>query len=187
ECLQQSGLHVNEDHFLIELVDPETLDPVPDGQNGELVITTLTKEAFPMIRFRTGDLTTVIPEACPCGRTHRRISRILGRTDDMFTVRGVNVFPNQIEAVIFGIEGLTPHYQVVIDRGEDHLDKAVILVEAEDRLLTDSIREAQAIVELVEKELVAMIGVSFQVKLVEHRTLERFDGKANRIIDKRSY
>lgn len=187
ECLERSGLHVNEDHFLIELIDPETLDPVPDGQSGELVITTLTKEAFPMVRFRTGDLTTLIPEPCPCGRTHRRISRILGRTDDMFTVRGVNVFPNQIEAVIFGIEGLTPHYQVVIDRGEDHLDKAVILVEAEDRLLTDSIREAQSIVELVEKELVTMIGVSFQVKLVEHRTLERFDGKANRIIDKRSY
>lgn len=187
ECQERGGLHLSEDHFLAEIVDPDTLEPVDPGETGELVLTTLTKEAFPMIRFRTGDLTRFIPGPCACGRTHRRFGRILGRADDMFIIKGVNVFPSQIESIIFGIEGLEPHYQVIIERGEDHLDRATILVEAHDRLLTDSIREAQAIIQRVSKELMSAIGVSFKIKLMEHKTLERNEGKANRVVDKRTY
>jgi phenylacetate-CoA ligase len=136
ECLECNGLHINEDHFLIEVINPNTLEPVLPGEVGELVITTLTKEAFPLIRYRTRDLTRLISEPCACGRTNRRMTRILGRTDDMLIIKGVNVFPTQIENVLFEIEGTEPHYQIVVER-ENHQDKATVLVEVVESIFFD--------------------------------------------------
>jgi phenylacetate-CoA ligase len=187
ECLEQGGLHVNEDHFLFEILDPESGEPVPDGEVGELVVTTLTKEAFPMVRFRTGDLTRVIPEPCPCGRSFRRISHVLGRTDDMLIIRGVNVFPSQVESVLMGVEGADPHYQIIVER-EDHLDKATVLVEASEAFHFDQLGKNQEIIQRIKKQLDSELGVSFEVKLVERKSLERSEGgKTRRVIDKRSY
>lgn len=186
ECLERAGLHLNEDHFLAEILDPETLQPVPLGQTGELVLTTLTKEAFPMVRFRTGDLTRIIPEPCPCGRTLRRMSRVPGRCDDMLIIRGVNVFPSQIKAVLLDVEGIEPHYQIVLER-QGSLDKATVLVEAPESLFTDRIRESQQIIETIRKRLHSELGVSFEVRLVEGKSIERSEGKAQRVIDKRKF
>ncbi|MBK5094539.1 MAG: phenylacetate--CoA ligase, partial [Deltaproteobacteria bacterium] len=139
ECREQNGLHINEDHFLVEVVDPETLRPMPDGETGELVITSLTKEAFPMIRYRTRDLTSILSGQCPCGRTLRRMGRVKGRTDDMLIIKGVNVFPSQIESVLFEIEGTEPHYQIEIDR-KGGLDEATVLVEVGEKIFFDQMR-----------------------------------------------
>jgi phenylacetate-CoA ligase len=132
ECLEQNGLHINEDHFLVEIINPDTLEPVTPGETGELVVTTLTKEAFPVIRFRTRDLTRLITEPCPCGRTLARMDRVRGRTDDMLIIKGVNVFPSQIESVLFEVEGTEPHYQIIIDR-EGAMDHVSVLVEASEQ------------------------------------------------------
>jgi len=184
ECLERRGLHINEDHFLVETVNPETLQPVPPGETGELVITTLTKEAFPMIRYRTRDLTCMLPGECPCGRTGRRMSRVMGRTDDMLIIKGVNVFPSQIEAVLFEIEGTEPHYQIVVDR-KGAMDEATVLVEAAETIFFDQMRRQREMVERIEKRLAQELGISVQVKLVEKKTLQRFEGKAQRVIDHR--
>jgi len=184
ECLEQSGLHINEDHFLVEVVDPETLQPVPPGTIGELVLTTLTKEAFPMIRYRTRDLTRILPDGCPCGRTGRRMSRVLGRSDDMLIIRGVNVFPSQIEEVLFEIEGTEPHYQIVVDR-KGALDEATVLVEAGESIFFDQMRRQKEMVERIRKRLAQELGLTVEVKLVEKKTLERFEGKAHRVVDHR--
>ena len=184
ECLERSGLHINEDHFLIEVVDPETLTPVPEGEAGELVITSLTKEAFPMIRYRTRDLTRILPGGCPCGRTGRRMSRVMGRTDDMLIIRGVNVFPSQIEAVLVEIEGTEPHYQIIVDR-KGALDEATVLVEAAEHIFFDQMRRQREVVETIKKRLAQELGLSVEVKLVEKKTLARFEGKARRVVDNR--
>jgi phenylacetate-CoA ligase len=184
ECLERNGLHISEDHFIVEVVDPETLQPVRPGEVGELVLTTLTKEAFPMIRYRTGDLTRLLPDGCPCGRTGRRMSRVLGRSDDMLIIRGVNVFPSQIETVLFEIEGTEPHYQIVIDR-KGALDEATVLVEVAESIFFDQMRRQKEMVERIQKRLAQELGVSFAVKLVEKKTLERFEGKAKRVLDNR--
>ncbi len=184
ECLERKGLHINEDHFLVEIIHAETLQPVAPGEVGELVLTTLSKEAFPMIRYRTGDLTRLIPGECPCGRTGRRMSRVLGRTDDMLIIKGVNVFPSQIETVLFDIEGTEPHYQIVIDR-KGAIDEATVLVEVSETIFFDQMRRQKEIVEKIQKRLAQELGVSFDVKLVEKKTLERFEGKAKRVVDKR--
>jgi phenylacetate-CoA ligase len=184
ECLERNGLHINEDHFLVEVVDPETLQPVPPGAVGELVLTTLSKEAFPMIRYRTRDLTRLLPDGCPCGRTGRRMSRVLGRSDDMLIIRGVNVFPSQVEAVLHEFEGTEPHYQIVVER-KGAMDEATVLVEASESLFFDQMRRQKEMVERIEKRLAQELGVGFAVKLVEKKTLERFEGKARRVIDKR--
>jgi phenylacetate-CoA ligase len=184
ECLERNGLHISEDHFIVEVVDQETLQPVPPGGVGELVLTTLTKEAFPMIRYRTGDLTRLLPDGCPCGRTGRRMSRVLGRSDDMLIIRGVNVFPSQIETVLFEIEGTEPHYQIVIDR-KGALDEATVLVEVAESIFFDQMRRQKEMVERIQKRLAQELGVSFDVKLVEKKTLERFEGKARRVVDNR--
>ncbi|QLA15045.1 phenylacetate--CoA ligase family protein [Desulfolutivibrio sulfoxidireducens] len=184
ECLERCGMHVNEDHFLMEIVDPVTGEAVDEGEAGELVLTTLTKEAFPMIRFRTGDLTRILPGPCPCGRAFRRISRILGRADDMLTIRGTNVFPSQIEAVILEVEGMTPHYRVVVER-VGALDEATVEVEAAEGGFFDRIGEHQHLVERLKKRLASELGVSMQVRLVEPKSLERADGKVKRVVDKR--
>lgn len=184
ECLECNGLHVNEDHFLIEILDPDTLEPVAPGEIGELVITTLTKEAFPVIRYRTRDLTRLLPEPCPCGRTLRRIQRITGRTDDMLIIKGVNVFPTQIEAILFDIEGTQPHYNLVIER-EQNEDRMTVLVEVVESMFFHEMKKQRQVIEQIKKRLATELGVSVEVKLVEERSLERFNGKGNRIIDKR--
>jgi phenylacetate-CoA ligase len=186
ECLERKGLHINEDHFLVEVVDPVTLQPVPEGEVGELVITSLAKEAFPVIRYRTRDLTRLLPGGCPCGRTGRRMSRVMGRTDDMLIIRGVNVFPSQIETVLFKIEGTEPHYQIIVER-KGAMDEATVLVEAEEHIFFDQMRRQREVVELIKKRLAQELGLSVEVKLVEKKTLERFEGKARRVIDKRKF
>lgn len=184
ECLERKGLHINEDHFLIEVVDPDTLEPTPYGETGELVITTLTKEAFPMIRFRTRDLTKFIAEPCPCGRTSMRMGRVVGRSDDMIIIKGVNVFPSQIEAVLFEIEGTEPHYQIVIDR-KGAMDEVEVLVEVSEAIFFDQMKKQRQLIELIKKRLATELGISVDVRLVEQKTLERSDGKAERVIDRR--
>jgi phenylacetate-CoA ligase len=184
ECLERKGLHISEDHFLVEVIDPETLAPVAPGEAGELVITTLTKEAFPMIRYRTRDLTRILDEACPCGRTGRRMSRVAGRTDDMLIIKGVNVFPSQIESVLFEIEGTEPHYQIVVDR-KGAMDEVTVLVEAAESIFFDRMRTQSGMVETIRKRLAQELGITVDVKLVEKKTLQRFEGKAKRVIDRR--
>jgi phenylacetate-CoA ligase len=185
ECRECNGLHLNEDHFLCEVINPETLDPVRPGEIGELVITTLTKEAFPMIRYRTRDLTRIIQAPCPCGRTLRRMERVLGRTDDMLIVKGVNVYPSQIEQILFEIEGTSPHYQIVVER-EGRLDRITVLVEVAESIFSDEMKKQREIIETIKHRLTSELGLGVEVKLVEEKTLERSEGKAKRVIDKRS-
>lgn len=181
ECLEKNGLHVNEDHFLVEVVHPETLAPLWPGETGELVITTLTREAFPLVRYRTRDLASLMPEPCPCGRTLVRMSRVKGRSDDVLIIKGVNVFPSQIEGVLFEIEGTEPHYQIVIER-KGALDEATVRVEvAADAADTDRTHLREAIRRRLHSEL----DISVEVELLAPRALERFEGKATRVIDRR--
>jgi phenylacetate-CoA ligase len=184
ECPERNGLHINEDHFLIEIINPETLEPAKPGEIGEVVITTLTKEAFPVIRYRTRDLTRIIEEPCACGRTLRRMERILGRTDDMLIIKGVNVYPMQIEAVLFDIEGTEPHYQIIVER-EGRLDKITVLVEVVEEIFFDQMKKQRQLVDHIKKRLAGELGIGIDVKLVEEKSLERFEGKAQRVIDKR--
>jgi len=184
ECLERNGLHINEDHFLVEIINPDTLEPVRPGEVGELVITTLTKEALPMIRYRTRDLTRLFTEPCPCGRTFHRMSKVLGRTDDMLIVKGVNVFPSQIETVLFEIEGTEPHYQIILDR-KGHLDELTVLVEVSEEIFFDEMKKQHELVDLIKRRLASELGIQVEVKLVEKKTLERFESKAKRVIDRR--
>jgi len=184
ECLQCNGLHINEDHFLLEVLNPVTLEPVPEGDIGELVITTLTREAFPMIRYRTRDLTRIIAEPCACGRTMKRMQRIEGRTDDMLIIKGVNVFPVQIERVLFETEGIEPHYQIVVER-ENHADKITVLVEVVESIFFDEMKRQREVIERIKARLATELGIGVEVKLVEEKTLERSEGKAKRVVDKR--
>ena len=184
ECRECNGLHINEDHFLVEVLDPETLEPVAPGEIGELVITTLTKEAFPVIRYRTRDLTRLLPGPCPCGRTLARMSRIMGRTDDMLIIKGVNVFPTQIEAVLFAIEGTEPHYRIIVER-ENNEDRITVLVEVVESIFFDEMKKQRALVDTIKRRLASELGIHIDVKLVEEKTLERFDCKGARVIDTR--
>jgi len=184
ECMERNGLHINEDHFYVEIIDPETLEPVPPGEEGELVITTLTKEAFPVIRFRTRDLTRLIPGPCPCGRKTMRMLRVQGRTDDMLIIRGVNVFPSQIENVLMSIEGTEPHYQIVVDR-KGALDNVTVMVEVSESIFFDEMKKQNELIETVKKRLSSELNISVNVKLVERKSLERTEGKAKRVIDNR--
>jgi len=184
ECLQKNGLHVNEDHFFIEVVDPKTLEPVKPGEMGELVITTLTREAIPVIRYRTRDLTRLMTDRCSCGRTSARMSRVMGRTDDMLIIKGVNVFPSQVEAVLFEVEGIEPHYQIVIDR-QGALDEATVLVEMSESIFFDEMKKQTELRDTIRRRLASELNVSFEVKLVEKKTLARFEGKAKRVVDNR--
>lgn len=185
ECLERGGLHVNEDHFYAEILDPATQEPVPPGEVGELVLTTLTKEAFPMLRFRTGDLTRFVPGECPCGRTFARIGRIEGRTDDMFILKGVNVYPQQVAGVLAEIDGLEPCFQVLLER-EDGQDMGTVLVEAATDGFFDEIKKHQMMCAEVRKRLESVLGVGFNVRIVERTSL--YDGdacKMRRVVDKR--
>ncbi len=185
ECSEQHGLHVNEDHFLVEIIDPETLQPVPDGESGEVVFTTLTKEGIPVIRYRTRDISRIIPGECPCGRGFRRMERVTGRSDDMLIIRGVNVFPSQIEQVLAGIPGVAPHYQVILDK-RGSMDTVEVNVEVAPDMSFDEIRELEALQNRVRGEIQSALAVSIAVKLVEPKSIERSQGKAVRVIDKRS-
>jgi len=184
ECLERKGLHIQEDHFYVEIVDPETLEPLSEGETGELVITTLTKEAFPLIRFRTRDLTSLITEPCPCGRTFVRMNKVIGRTDDMIKIKGITVFPSQIESVLFEIEGREPEYQIIVERKES-IDTLTVLVEVSESIFFDQVRKQKDFIERIKSRLASEIGIAVDVKPVEKRTRERQEGKAKRVIDKR--
>ncbi len=185
ECTERNGLHISEDHFLVELIDPETLRPVPPGQKGELVITTLTKEAFPMIRYRTRDLTRLVAGTCPCGRTGRRMSRVVGRTDERVIIKGVKVFPSQVESLLFGIVGSEPIYQIVIDR-KGAMDEVTVLVEAAEPVSFEKERRQAGMEETIRKRLTQELGISVDVKLVERNVLPQSEGKARRVVDNRN-
>ena len=185
ECIERNGLHINEDHFLVEVIDPKTLQPVPPGQAGELVITTLTKEAFPMVRYRTRDLTSLQAGECPCGRTGRRMSRLAGRTDEMLIIRGTKVSPANIESLLFEIEGKEPNYRIVIDR-KGAMDEVTVLVESPgEASFGEERRHVGATVETIRKRLTHELGVTVDVKLVGKKALEPVDGKMKRVIDHR--
>jgi phenylacetate-CoA ligase len=186
ECLERNGLHINEDHFLVEVIDPRTLDPVPAGETGELVITTLTKEGFPVIRYRTRDLTRLMTETCPCGRTFVRMAKVMGRSDDMLKIRGVNVFPSQIEAVLVEIEETEPHYQIVVDR-KAGVDELTVLVEVSESLFFDEMKKQRELIDRIKSRLYSELGIAVEVKPVEKKTLQRFEGKAVRVIDNRKF
>ena len=185
ECSESHGLHVAEDQFLVEIVDPETLEPVPDGQLGELVITTLTRECSPLIRYRTRDLPRIIDEPCACGRTHRKIDRIVGRTDDMLIIRGVNVFPSQIEQVITGFPEIVPHYQIVLTT-KGTLDHVELRVETAPDFSFDEIRALEDLRRRLAAELKSNLQIAVDIKIVEPKTIERSEGKAKRVIDLRN-
>ena len=185
ECELRCGMHINEDHFLAEVIDPHTLQVLPKGAQGELVVTTLSKEGIPMLRYRTKDITKIDYEPCKCGRTFARMAKIMGRTDDMLKIRGVNVFPSQIESVLMGFEQIAPHYQLVITRSNfsDHLE---VKVELADSYLLENYAALESLRCSIHHNLKTVLGIETKVSLVEHKSLERFQGKAKRILDLRS-
>lgn len=183
ECSEQHGMHVNEDHFIIEIIDPETGEHVPDGTQGEMVFTCLTKEAFPLIRFRTRDIGAITHEKCSCGRTFVRMSKPMGRTDDMLIIRGVNVFPSQIETVLIKM-GYSPNYQIVVDRIDNH-DTLDVLVEMTVDTFTDTVTGISRKEKELESELRSLLGIAAKVHLVASDSIARSEGKAKRVIDKR--
>jgi len=185
ECIEaQNGLHIFEDHFIPEIIDPDSEEVLPYNTPGELVFTTITKEAFPVIRYRTRDISILYPEPCRCGRTMVRMGRVRGRSDDMLIIRGVNVFPSQIESVIMEFDGIEPHYQLVVDR-EGRLDTLTVMVEVNERIFSDEVKNLQAMERSLEKNIKELLGVSAKVKLVEPKSIQRTEGKAVRVIDKR--
>ena len=185
ECSCQNGLHINEDHFFPEIIDPLTGQSLPYGEKGELVLTTLTKEGMPMLRYRTRDLTVLHADPCECGRTLVRMSKVLGRSDDMLIIRGVNVFPSQVESVLLGLGETSPHYQLIVDRS-DNLDNLTVLVEMTENMFSDEIRRLEVLEHKIEAELASALSVSANVRLVSPNTIERSEGKAKRVIDKRN-
>jgi phenylacetate-CoA ligase len=184
ECGARAGMHVAEDHFLVECVNPETLEPVRDGEPGELVFTTLTKEALPVLRYRTRDLAALDHSPCPCGRTGVRMSRVVGRSDDMLIIRGVNVFPSQVEEALLRVEGTAPHYLIEVSR-PGTLDEVVVKVEVRPGDFRDEMREMIELRDRIDREIHAVTGVRMTVELVAPNTLERSAGKAKRVLDHR--
>ena len=186
ECSNKKGLHIAEDHFIPEIIDPITHDVLTDGSQGELVITTITKEALPLIRYRTRDLSTLNRDLCSCGRTHVRMHKVLGRSDDMVIIRGVNVFPSMVESVLLEIPGVEPQYMLFVDR-IGNLDVLEVQVEVSERIFSDEVRKLEDLGKLITKELESALGVSVKVRLVEPKTIERSEGKATRVIDRRNF
>jgi phenylacetate-CoA ligase len=185
ECPEQDGLHVFEDHFLPEIVDPRTGEVLPDGEEGELVLTTLSKQAMPMIRYRTRDITALLREPCACGRTLRRMRRIGRRSDDMFIIRGVNVFPSQVEAALLRVDGTLPHYQIVLTRDKG-LDEMEVQVEVTSEIFSDKMRALETLHRDIEKSIEHVLGIRAKVTLVQPRTIARSEGKAKRVVDRRT-
>jgi phenylacetate-CoA ligase len=184
-CEAQDGLHLMEDHFLVEIIDPVTGEQLPPGSTGELVITTLTKEAQPLIRYRTRDITSLNFTPCKCGRTFGRMKRVTGRSDDMLIIRGVNVFPSQIETILLETKGVAPHYMIVVKR-EGHLDMLEVQVEVDESFFSDEIKGLQQLEKRITKSIKEFLGVTAQVKLVEPKTIQRSEGKAKRVTDLRN-
>jgi phenylacetate-CoA ligase len=185
ECLEaKKGLHIFEDHFIPEIIDPDTGEPLPYGETGELVITSITKEAFPVIRYRTRDITSLNPEPCICGRTHARMKKVSGRTDDMLIIRGVNVFPSQIESILMQVDGVEPHYQLIVER-QDNLDTLTVMVEVGEKMFSDEVKSLQRVGDKIAAEIKDYLGVTAKIRLVEPKTIQRSEGKAARVIDKR--
>lgn len=188
ECQEaKDGLHVQEDHFIIEVIDPDTCEPVPEGDKGEVVFTSLTKEGFPIIRYRTRDIASVTSEPCSCGRTFARMSRVSGRTDDMLIIRGVNVFPSQVESILLELGRVEPHYLLVVDR-ENNLDILTVMVEVSPSVLAgDEVRKLEKLEQDIVDALESGLGISVNVKLVEPKSIERSEGKAKRVVDNRTF
>ena len=184
DCKEHAGLHICDDHFYPEIIDAKTLEPVADGQVGELVFTTLTKEGIPLIRYRTKDLTSITREKCACGRTSPRISRFKGRSDDMLIIRGVNVFPSQVEAALIEVEEVTPHYMMIVDR-ENNLDTLEIQVEVDTKYYTDEIRGIERLTKKIGQVIQSALGISAKIKLMGPNSLKRSEGKAVHVIDNR--
>lgn len=184
ECPAKEGLHLAEDHFIAEIIDPASGEVLPEGATGELVITTITKEALPVVRYRTHDITSLTREPCPCGRTHLRMAKVSGRTDDMLIIRGVNVFPSQVESILLNIGATEPHYQLVVDR-EGALDTLEIRVELTEQMFSDKVKGLEGLEKLIRDEISNLLGISTAVKLVEPKTIPRSEGKAQRVIDRR--
>lgn len=184
ECEQKEGLHIFEDHFIAEIINPKTGEVLPYGETGELVLTTLTKEGIPVIRYRTKDLTSLNIEPCPCGRHFVRMKKIMGRSDDMLIIRGVNVFPSQIEQILMQIEETEPHYQILVDR-KGHMDVLEVQVEMGEKLFSDEMKKLQEVQEKIKNEIQSNLGISARVKLVEPKSITRSEGKAKRVIDRR--
>jgi len=185
ECHEaKCGLHIWEDHFIPEIINPETGELLAEGELGELVITTITKEGIPLLRYRTRDITRISYEPCICGRTHARIARMSGRSDDMLIIRGVNVFPSQIEAILMQAEGVEPHYLLIVDR-KDNLDSLEVQVEVDERLFSDEVKHLQSLAFSIEKQIKDLLGITCKVRLVEPKTITRSEGKAKRVIDNR--
>jgi phenylacetate-CoA ligase len=185
ECHHKCGMHIFEDAFLPEIIDPETGETLPPGSVGELVITTLTKEALPMIRYRTRDITSLDYTPCSCGRTLVRMKKTMGRSDDMLIIKGVNVFPSQIEEVLIAIEGCEPHYQLVVER-KGSADTLEVRIEVTENIFFDEMKLQRAFMEKIQKKIESVIGVGVTVKLVEPKSIPRFEGKASRVIDNRT-
>lgn len=184
ECLEKTGLHIAEDFFYPEIISPETLEPVSEGQSGELVLTTLTREGMPMIRFRTKDITTLTRGVCKCGRTLVKMSRIKGRSDDMIKIRGVIVFPSQIERALLEVKGVEPHYQIIITRPH-HLDEIEVQVEVSQKMFSDEVKKLEEIRKKIEDKIESAIGLRVKATLVEPKSIPRSEGKAKRVIDNR--
>jgi phenylacetate-CoA ligase len=184
ECPEQQGMHLWEDAYIMEILDPQTLEPVPDGEYGELVMTSLTREGMPLIRYRTKDLTRIVPGTCPCGRTHRRIERITGRTDDMIILKGVNIYPMQVEKILMDIPEVGQNYQIVLERS-DYMDHMRVRVEIKDEYFVEDMRALKGLERKIARSLREEILISPKVELVEHRSLPRNEGKAERVVDMR--
>jgi phenylacetate-CoA ligase len=186
ECSEQNGLHINEDHFFPEIIDPETLQPLPEGKIGELVFTTITKEGLPLIRYRTRDLTRLTYEKCKCGRTLVRMEKCLGRSDDMLIIRGVNLFPSQVETVLLQMSETKPHYQLIVDR-INNLDTLELKVEVDEAFFLDKVSQLESLQKKIRSTLEDAIGLGIKVTLVEPKAITRSEGKANRVIDRRKF
>lgn len=186
ECPCKTGLHLFSDVFYPEIIDPETGKEVPEGQPGMLVLTTLTKTGMPLLRYATRDIVSINYQPCACGRTSPRISKIQGRTDDMLIVRGVNVFPSQIEQVLLNVEETQPHYQLIVDRKPNGMDELEILVEVKEQFFSDEVKRLEAIADVVKNQIESVLGVGISVRLVEPKSIVRSEGKAKRVIDKRN-
>ena len=184
ECTCKCGMHINEDLFYCEIVDPETGEPLPDGELGELVITPLKKQALPLLRYRTHDMTRIFREPCACGRTTARMQKIAGRSDDMLIIRGVNVFPSQIESVLLKVEGIGPNYEIIVTR-ENYMDRLEVRCELIDARLLDAYAELEALTKKIRERLRVVLQIDAKVTLVSPNTLKRFEGKARRVTDLR--
>ncbi|MDD3894003.1 MAG: phenylacetate--CoA ligase [Syntrophomonadaceae bacterium] len=185
ECLEKNGMHVNEDNVIVEIIDPVTEEPLPYGESGELVFTTITKTGMPMLRYRTRDICRLNVAPCQCGRTHVRMGRITGRTDDMLVIRGVNVFPSQIESVLVGLDGVSPHYMLIVDRVKS-TDKLEVQVELTEAMFSDTVAEIEKLRDGIKERIKSVVGIAAKIQLVPPKSIPRSEGKAKRIIDKRN-